>query len=128
MENPRHRILGVDDQIVLWVSLCLFLACGSFYYFSKHVNGGLVDFDDAGRRHAQFVVDINSASWQEFANLPGIGEKLAREIVDHRESIGSFPDTESLTQVRGVGEMKLKAIRPFLSLTRTGVSNRVEFE
>ena len=47
---------------------------------------------------------VNSAPWQEFANLPGIGEKLAREIVQHRTQVGGFANANQLVDVHGIGE------------------------
>lgn len=118
MDRQRLRILGTDDQLVLWISLAVFLIIASFCFWQRSmVNNGLVDFDQIEPQPAEFVVDINHAPWQEFANLPGIGEKLAKQIVAYRNQHGWFSDTQQLTQVRGVGNMKLRAIRPYLSLT-----------
>lgn len=55
-------------------------------------------------------VDINSANVTELAQLPGIGEVLARRIVDYRTIHGRFTAVEQLTNVEGIGEGKLEAI------------------
>jgi len=120
MERPSMRILSGDDQHVLWMSVAVFLVVSSCYFWQRSIiKGGLVDFDEIRPRAVQFVVDVNRAPWQEFANLPGIGEKLAKEIVADRDKKGHFLQPEQLTRVRGVGERKLQAIRPYLSLTRS---------
>lgn len=52
-------------------------------------------------------LDINGASAEELAALPGIGEVLAQRIVDYRAANGPFETVEDLTKVSGIGEKKL---------------------
>lgn len=56
-------------------------------------------------------VDINAATAAELDELPGIGEELAARIVEWREAHGPFADLDALTQVPGIGEGKLAALR-----------------
>jgi len=51
-------------------------------------------------------VDVNQASADEIASLPGIGPVLAGRIVEARP----FTDTLDLRRVRGIGPVKLSAI------------------
>lgn len=53
-------------------------------------------------------VNINRASADELASLPGIGPVLAGRIVEGRP----FTDTQDLRRVRGIGPVKLSAIEP----------------
>ena len=62
------------------------------------------------------TININAASALELEELPGIGPVLAQAIVDYREEHGSFESAEQLTEVYGIGEGKLEAMRPFLRL------------
>ena len=62
------------------------------------------------------VLDINQASAQDFAKLPGIGPKLAQRIVSFREKHGPFRRVEDLMAIRGVGLKKWKAIRPYVKV------------
>ncbi len=59
-------------------------------------------------------IDINRASVEEFAKLPGIGPELGRRIVAFREEHGPFRRVEDLLAIRGIGRKKWKAIRPFI--------------
>lgn len=52
-------------------------------------------------------LDINNASAEELAGLPGIGEVLAERIVDYRTANGPFETVEDLTKVPGIGGKKL---------------------
>ena len=55
-------------------------------------------------------LDINAASAEELADLPGIGEVLARRIVDYRTANGPFETVEELLSVSGIGEKKLAGL------------------
>jgi len=59
-------------------------------------------------------VDINRASAEDFARLPGIGPELARRIVAFREKHGPFRRVEDLLVIRGVGHKKWRGIRGYL--------------
>lgn len=65
-------------------------------------------------REFYYSIDINKASWVEWAQLDGIGEKLARRIVEDREQNGSFESIENLRRVHGVGPKLLEKLKPFL--------------
>lgn len=60
---------------------------------------------------AERPVDINTAGPEELTALPGIGEKLADRIVEYREKHGPFSTVDELTNVSGIGEGKLEALR-----------------
>ena len=65
---------------------------------------------EASAQEDALPVDINSANVTDLAQLPGIGEVLARRIVDYRTIHGRFTAVEQLTNVEGIGEGKLEAI------------------
>lgn len=60
------------------------------------------------------TLDINLASAEDFQKLPGIGPKLAEQIVAFRRKHGPFRRVEDLMAIKGVGIKKWKAIRPYL--------------
>lgn len=65
-------------------------------------------------RAAATVVDINRASTEDFEKLPGIGPKLAQQIVAYRTKHGPFRRVEDLLIIKGIGSKKWKALRPFV--------------
>jgi competence protein ComEA len=67
-------------------------------------------------REWHYSVEINSATWVEWLQLPDIGEALAHRIVDDRDERGPFRSVEDVSRVRGVGPKTLAQIRPFLRL------------
>jgi competence protein ComEA len=60
------------------------------------------------------TIDINQASEEDFAKLPGVGPELARRIVAFREKHGPFRRAEDLLVIRGIGHKKWRKIRPYL--------------
>ena len=58
-------------------------------------------------------VDINHAARDELMTLPGVGEKLAHELIGRRP----FKSIEDLDRVPGIGKATLERIRPFLKAT-----------
>ena len=57
-------------------------------------------------------VNINSASQEVLACLPGMTEELAHAIVSHRKSAGFFPNVAWLLKVDGMTPSLLKKLWP----------------
>ena len=66
------------------------------------------------RRPVTFPLDLNSARVEDFMELPGIGEKLALRLVEYRKSHSGFRSVEELRKVRGIGEKRMKRLRPLV--------------
>ncbi len=84
--------------------------------------GGEVKISDmpAIRRLALGLpVDLNRASVEELSLIPGIGERMAIEIVQRRRKIGKFTVLSDLTSVPGIKEKKLNSLRKYLTIGST---------
>lgn len=116
----RLRLPGSDDQQVTALIVCVFLVVAGFCFWQNSVtNSGFIDFEDLPSRPVEYVVDINTAEWPELTNLPGIGEKLAKQIVRHREQSGPFHSADELMDIHGIGEMKLAGIQSQIVITES---------
>jgi competence protein ComEA len=103
------------DQAALASLACAALVAMTLYWhFQGGWQGRLIEIDREPKRAAEFIVDINRAEWPELAQLPEIGENLARRIVDVRRQRGPYLDHEDLRRVRGIGPKTLERIRPYL--------------
>jgi competence ComEA-like helix-hairpin-helix protein len=60
-------------------------------------------------------LDLNEATVEQLARLPGVGPSLARRIVEERERRGRFTGPEGLRAVLGMGPRKLAALRDLIS-------------
>jgi competence protein ComEA len=66
---------------------------------------------------ASAQVNINTADAQTLAaNLKGVGESRAAEIVRYREAYGPFASAEELVEVKGIGNSTLDMNRDLITL------------
>jgi len=56
-------------------------------------------------------ININTAGIKELDLLDGIGEGLAKRIIDYRTKNGEFEVIEDIMRVSGIGKEKFEAIR-----------------
>lgn len=62
------------------------------------------------------LININKADEQTLTELPGIGEVIAKRIVEYREENGDFASVDELTSVNGIGDKKLEQLREFATV------------
>ncbi len=62
------------------------------------------------------VVNINFASADEMASVPGLGEKKSQAIVKFREKHGPFARVEDLKKVDGIGDKLFEKIRQYVTV------------
>ena len=60
------------------------------------------------------ALDINSATAAELEILPGVGPKLAENIIAHRTRYGPFRKPEHLLLVDGFSSSRYEKIRPYI--------------
>lgn len=105
---PRsQRVLAVAVAASLTGMAVWFIAQGG-------PAGGLVHHDAPPAVAGRFTVNVNDASSEELAVLPGLGPATAASIVAHRRDHGPFASLDDLLDVPGIGPATLEAIRPHL--------------
>jgi competence protein ComEA len=112
---PRPTLLRPRDQagIAAGIAMALVLLLGIWLTGSGTFRKQ-VEVDSVEKQSARFFVDINTTSWPEIAQLPGIGETVARRVVELREREGRFRSLVELQRVRGVGKTTFERIEPYL--------------
>ena len=55
-------------------------------------------------------INVNTASETELTKLPGIGPKIAKEIVARRTAHGPFKSPRDLLEVKGIGKKVLSGM------------------
>lgn len=50
------------------------------------------------------LIDLNTADAEALQSLPGIGEELARRILEYRTQQGGFHDPSELLNIEGIGD------------------------
>ena len=59
-------------------------------------------------------VDLNHASAEQLALLPGVGPKMAERILAYRQENGGFKSLADLDNVKGIGEKRLETLKPLV--------------
>ncbi|WP_185957181.1 ComEA family DNA-binding protein [Gracilimonas mengyeensis] len=84
------------------------------------------DAEDAGEQLTQFLedlaanpVNINQAGLDDFLQVPGINLKIARGILDYRQS-KPFETLDELLEVPGIGQATYRRMQPYVSVGGTG--------
>lgn len=62
------------------------------------------------------VKNVNIASADEMAAIPGLGEKKSQAIVKYREKHGPFVKIEDLKKVNGIGDKLFGKIKPYVTV------------
>ena len=61
-------------------------------------------------------ININQATEEDLILLPGIGETLAKRIVEYRDQNGPFTLLEDLQKVSGIGQVRFDRILDYITL------------
>ena len=118
MDQPRRDaywlLRRADQAAVGAIALVGLVAMAGYWISQGGARGRLIEIERAPLRSARFTVDVNTAGWPELAQMPDVGETLARRIVASRQAGGPFADHEDLRRVRGIGAKTLERMRPYL--------------
>ena len=114
--SPTQRGVLIAFVLILSTILLLRLARDRMYV-SNPPPPRAQRYDDLADR-----IDPNTATWQELAVLPQIGEKRAKEIIAYREAfVAGKPDAAAFTRpqdlmaVKGIGPAMVETLRPHLT-------------
>ena len=113
--TPQAR-LSSRERLAIYFLGTLVVAGLGFSYYRIHIASPPVQlleqtgFEPGG-------VDINRADWWELdLLLPGVGETIARRIVEYREIHGPFQSVDELIEVQGIGPATLEGIKPYVKV------------
>ncbi|HEX4131340.1 MAG TPA: helix-hairpin-helix domain-containing protein [Pirellulales bacterium] len=121
-EGPPWRIRDGDQRAIAGLLAVALVAMAVYWWLAGGMNGTLVEIDQQPPLTAKFVVDLNRADWPELAQLPGVGETLARRIVEARDKHGPWTTVDELRQVKGMGPKTLEALRPYVTVEPPGAA------
>jgi competence protein ComEA len=73
------------------------------------------DKPEAAPKTTSKLIDINKASRVQLMKLPGIGEKTAENIIEHRNS-NPFSKPEDIMNVKGIGPKKFEKMKDMIEV------------
>jgi competence ComEA-like helix-hairpin-helix protein len=68
----------------------------------------------AKKRAPDHPIDLNEANEKELEELPGVGRRTAKAIIEFREKSGKFKRVDDLLVIGGISEAKLSKMRRYL--------------
>ncbi len=121
-QEPVDPVAGISDRRTRTASVLAAVGAGICLVIT--INGHFAGEDRSAvpRPPVRVGLDPNTAAWFELAQLPGLGEQTARNIVAFRERRHDSPNggktaylgPGDLNLVPGIGRRTVQRIRPFL--------------
>ena len=98
--------------VFLTIILILLLGAVSLGVMSDNISNAVKLLPDESEHTANsdYRININTAKTEDLTLLPGIGEELAKQIVEYRDKHGMYNSLEDLLNVKGVGYSTLNKI------------------
>jgi competence protein ComEA len=91
---------------------------GALLMISSTGEATLGEMSAAGRLALGLRIDLNRASEEDLSLVPGIGERMAAQILLLRLEKGAFRDLSDLLAVPGIKEKKLNSLKDYLMVGR----------
>jgi len=89
---------------------------------AENVETQVVTFDKSenktettSKKTTSKLIDINKASRVQLMKLPGVGEKTAEKIIEHRNS-NPFSKPEDIMNVKGIGPKKFEKMKDMIEV------------
>ncbi len=79
-------------------------------------NSKTAEQEDEELKSIQDKINLNVATESELRSIDGIGEKLAKRIIDKRENIGGYTSVEQLLEIEGIGENIFDKIKDYVTV------------
>ena len=79
-------------------------------------NSKTAEQEDEELKSIQDKINLNVATESELRSIDGIGEKLAKRIIDKRENIGGYTSVEQLLEIEGIGGNIFDKIKDYVTV------------
>lgn len=66
--------------------------------------------------HIVGKINLNTATYDDLVQLPGIGNVLAERILEYRKTHGNFTVIDELLNISGIGTAKFDKIKDYISV------------
>ncbi len=109
--RERDKVVWIRTQAFAVLLLLIVFWTMSVWFFreSRHRNDS--ELPDA------LIVNLNDATQAELNLLPGVGEKLANDILKYRDELGGYESIDQLMNIRGIKEGRLLSLKKHITVS-----------
>lgn len=108
MESPDNSQLSVGTMRARSMAVIVVVMIACMFVIDRYKSRR---FANSQWEAEDYVIDLNLATEAELNLLPGVGPKLAADIVRYRETEGRFTTPEQLQKIRGIKGVRFEAIK-----------------
>jgi len=102
--------------LTLALAVAFSLGLSSQVFSSSHKAAGSMS-DMAGKAAGMMdKININTASIESLAKIPGLDKKLSEAIAAYREANGAFKSVSELVNIDGIDAGLVEKIKPLLTI------------
>ena len=109
--RERDKVVWIRTQaFAVLLVLIIFWTISVWYFRESHVPADS-ELPDT------LIVNLNVATQAELNLLPGVGEKLASDILKYRDELGGFESIDQLMDIRGIKEGRLLSLKKHVTVS-----------
>lgn len=75
-----------------------------------------VSIKSKGMEDTNVLININTATLEEFKTLPSVGDVVANSILSYRDAKGKFKNIEDIKNVTGIGNKRYEGIKDLITV------------
>ena len=109
----------MKKAIILYIAMVVLLSVTMIFPHSSNRYATTVELP-APRQSSNgvhYYIDLNRATVEELEIIPGVGPKLAENIVAYRDENGAFCEYIELLNVNGIGITKLETLMEYIRIS-----------
>lgn len=84
------------------------------------MNQDIVNENNVLQPQTSSKININTATLSDLMQLPNIGASRAQDILDYRQTVGSFVSIEEIMQVSGIGPKTFASFQDLICIDGSG--------
>jgi len=108
----------MKKAIILYTAMIVLFTIAMMFPHSSNRYAAVCELPEPNQslEDDQYYIDLNRATAKELEIIPGVGPKLAENIVAYRDEIGGFREYAELLNVNGIGIAKLETIMEYVRI------------
>ena len=109
--RERDRVIRSRTRAAAVLLALMVIWTMTIWFYRKNL-----ELDDSALPN-DLIVNLNEATQAELNLLPGVGEKLANDILKYRDEVGGFESINELKNIRGIKEGRLLSLKKHITVS-----------